>query len=165
MNIDYDVKYFMDSEKKRNPDKQPPVTSKVQFATPQEAEAAFYAALLKRDVEAMMAVWAEDAHIACIHPLGALSIGRAAIRESWVSIFRHSPSMKFTIKKRSHTRGGALAVHVVEEHIRVGDEPPRSPILATNAYRLTDAGWRMLLHHASPAPVPVSTKSEPRTLH
>ena len=67
----------MDSEKKRGSDKQPSVTSKVQFATPQEAEAAFYAALLKRDVEAMMAVWAEDAHIACIHPLGALSIGRA----------------------------------------------------------------------------------------
>jgi len=27
-------------------------------------------------------------------------------------------------------------------------------VLATNAYRRTDSGWRLVLHHASPSPRP-----------
>jgi hypothetical protein len=28
---------------------------------------------------------------------------------------------------------------------------PRPPIIATNVYLRTPAGWRMIVHHASPA--------------
>ena len=40
------------------------------FPTPQDAEAAFYEALERADLEAMMEVWAEDEEIVCVHPAG-----------------------------------------------------------------------------------------------
>lgn len=130
------------------------------FYTPLEAEAAFYAAFMQRDVEAMMTVWAEDEGIACIHPAGPVRIGRQAVRESWQAVFRGSPQMQFLVEERSRVQSETLAVHVVHEHIRVGGEPPPPPVIATNAYRLTEHGWRMILHHASPSPAPAADESK-----
>ena len=47
-----------------------------------EVEAAFYDALNRADLEALMALWADDEEIVCIHPGGARLIGHAAIRAS-----------------------------------------------------------------------------------
>lgn len=121
------------------------------FARPDEAEAAYYAAFTHRNIEAMMAVWADDDHIACIHPVGHRIEGRAAIRRSWTRIFEHSPPVAFRLSGAQHFDEERLAVHVVNEHIRVGDEE-NPPVLVTNVYKLTAAGWRMILHHASPPP-------------
>jgi ketosteroid isomerase-like protein len=137
--------------------------SKARFNTPQEAESAFYAAFIKRDAQAMMAVWAEQENISCIHPLGPILRGPDAIRESWEVLFRNAPDMEFMIKERSRTQNGELAIHIVEEHIQIKNRPPGSPVQATNVYRLTEHGWRMVLHHASPT-TPES-KPEPQTLH
>lgn len=133
------------------------------LTTPREAEAAFYAAFIRHDIEAMMAVWADDETIACIHPLGEAHIGRAAVRRSWQAVFHNSPPMKFMVEERRRMEEAGLAVHVVHEHIRVKNEPARAPVIATNAYRLTPAGWRMVLHHASPGPAP--KKQTTKTLH
>ena len=40
------------------------------FPTSQDAENAFYDALERADLDAMMAVWAEDEEIVCVHPTG-----------------------------------------------------------------------------------------------
>ena len=131
----------------------PPAVRPTRFYTPAETEAAFYGAFQARDLEAMMAVWADEDDIACIHPTGAILTGRAAVRASWEEIFRHAPEgVRFVIDERSRAHGDTLAMHVVHEHIRVGQEPPRPPVIVTNVYRLTPAGWRMILHHASPSP-------------
>jgi uncharacterized protein (TIGR02246 family) len=132
------------------------------FYTPQEAEAAFYAAFIRRDLEAMMTVWAEDDDIVCIQPHGDPLSGRAAIRASWEAIFRRAPDMHFIIEEKLRVHDGQLAVHVVHEHIRAGEETPPS-VHTTNAYRLTDKGWRMVLHHATPEPPPAETDTP--TLH
>ena len=137
--------------------------SEKQFETPMEAEAAFYAAFIKRDVDAMMAVWAEDDNVNCIHPHGPILTGRTAIRDSWEMIFRHSPEMQIMINGRSRGQDGSFAIHIVEEHVRAGNEPPGTPLHATNVYHLTDTGWRMVLHHASPSPPP--SKNDSPTLH
>lgn len=137
--------------------------TKPRFHTPQEAEAAFYHALTKRDIDMMMAVWAEDETISCVHPMGPAHTGRAAVKKSWQGVFRSSPPMKFLIEERSLTQDGSLAVHVVLEHIRVERQPPAPPVVATNVYRLMPDGWRMVLHHASPGPAP--KKTAPKVLH
>jgi ketosteroid isomerase-like protein len=55
--------------------------SQKQFnGTPEEAEAAFYAALARADLDALMALWADDEEIVCIHPGAPRLIGHAAIR-------------------------------------------------------------------------------------
>jgi uncharacterized protein (TIGR02246 family) len=122
------------------------------FDTPLEAEAAFYAAFSRQDLDAMMSVWADSPDIVCVHPMGGMLVGRDAIRESWESIFRHGPALTFLIEERVRRHQDDIAIHVVHEHVRAPSENARAPMSATNAYRLTPEGWRMILHHASPPP-------------
>lgn len=137
--------------------------SDIRFKTPQEAETAFYSAFQQRDVQAMMAVWADERDIVCVHPGGPTLMGQNAVRASWEHIFQQAPEMRFLVEERRRTEGAELALHVVEEHIRVGAETAPAPVVATNAYRRTDHGWRMILHHASPARTPAAER--PGTLH
>ena len=55
------------------------MTTKI-FATPQDCEAAFYEALERSDLEAMMLVWSEDEEVLCVHPGGARVTGLAPLR-------------------------------------------------------------------------------------
>jgi ketosteroid isomerase-like protein len=47
------------------------------FATADDAERAFYEALAKSDLDAMMAVWSEDEETVCILPGGVSCLRRA----------------------------------------------------------------------------------------
>ena len=51
------------------------------FPTAQDAENAFYEALERCDLEGMMAVWAEDEDIVCVHPAGGRCAGRTRCGE------------------------------------------------------------------------------------
>jgi uncharacterized protein (TIGR02246 family) len=135
------------------------------FATPQEAEAAFYRAFSQRDIAAMMAVWAEGEDTLCVHPGGQVVRGSDAIRKSWTEIFGNAPEMQFVVAEQQHSHDERLAVHVVYEHIRAGGQLPRGPIVATNVYRLTSGGWRMILHHASPGVAEAPADDAGPTLH
>lgn len=129
------------------------VVKPLRFLSPQDAENAFYEALEKADLEAMMAVWAEDEEIVCIHPQGARLTGYDAVRESWRQIFSSGPRLKFQISAQHRFQHLMLAVHVVQENVTVRGEVQRpSAVAATNVYLQTDQGWRMILHHASTAP-------------
>jgi len=50
------------------------VSAKI-FPTAQDAETAFYEALERCDLDGMMAVWAEDEDILCVHPTGGRLTG------------------------------------------------------------------------------------------
>lgn len=121
------------------------------FSTPQEAEAAFYEAFERADLSAMMAVWAEEEDIVCTHPGGPRLTGLDQIRDGWRRIFANGPSLRFQISGQQILRGTLLTVHSVHENITVrGERAARPPIVATNVYLLTEKGWRMVVHHASP---------------
>jgi ketosteroid isomerase-like protein len=127
---------------------------KTLFATPQEAEAAFYEAFARRDLEAMMAVWADDDEVYCIHPRGARSTGVAQVRESWRQVFASGQTLRFEVKEQHRLQAMMVAVHSVYEQVSVAGEPrTRGSVLATNIYMRTEQGWRMMAHHASPAPI------------
>jgi ketosteroid isomerase-like protein len=134
------------------------------FATPKEAEAAFYDAFERADIDAMMGVWAESETIICIHPDGPRLRGRHAIRASWEQIFAPGARLKFTLKDSRRTRDALLSIHVLRECIRV-DGVPQGVMLATNIYQLIDGSWRMTLHHASPEPEAPTSTSESGTVH
>ena len=121
------------------------------FNTPLEAEAAFYAAFAKRDLDAMMAVWADADDVVCVHPVDTPRVGVAAVREGWTAVLRNEREITFAVQEKHRSDTDTLAVHVVLEHIRIrGRSQP--PVASTNVYRRTESGWRMILHHASPAP-------------
>lgn len=142
---------------------------KTLFASPQEAEAAFYEAFTKGDLEAMMSVWADDDDIYCVHPGGPRVTGMAQVRESWRRIFASGQTLRFQLRGQQNLHGMMLTAHSVYEHITIaGETRTRDPVVATNIYLRTERGWRMVAHHASPAPA--SAEPEPRrqtraTLH
>jgi len=131
-------------------------------ATPEEAEQAFYRAFERRDLEAMMRVWAEAAHVVCIHPMGERLTGVEAVRRGWAEIFAGGVELAFRLEAVHRVHGPNLAVHVVREVIHVAGEPrPRPPVEATNVYQLERDGWRMILHHASPVGRPPPREARP----
>jgi len=133
---------------------------KTLFASSQDAESAFYEALTKADLDAMMAVWADDDDIYCVHPNGARVSGVESVRESWRQIFSSGQTLRFQLRESQVVQGMMLAVHSVYEHVGIaGDPRDRQPMIATNVYLRTERGWRMVVHHASPAPAPAKATS------
>jgi len=120
--------------------------------TSTQAQAAFYAAFEHGDLDAMMMVWSDDSDVVCIHPHGPRLNGVREVREGWRQILAHSPRMRFEISELNTFHADDLAVHLVNEHIRISDAgQPEFTVLATNVYRRTASGWRIVIHHASPA--------------
>ena len=142
------------------------------FPTAQDAENAFYEALERCVLDGMMAVWAEDDDIVCIHPGGPRLTGQEQVRESWARIFSAGPRARVSITQQVAISAMMLAVHSVHENFAVegetrGDARP-VPIVATNIYLRTAAGWRMIVHHASPAPAQPQAPARagsPKLLH
>ena len=144
---------------------------KALFASPQDAESAFYEALTKADLDAMMAVWADDDDIYCVHPSGARVSGVESVRESWRQIFSSGQTLRFQLRESQVVQGMMLSVHSVYEHITIaGETRARGPMIATNVFLRTERGWRMVAHHASPAPAvaepePRRAPQPPKTRH
>ena len=133
------------------------------FPTAQDAENAFYDSLERCDLELMMAVWAEDEDIVCVHPAGARIAGQEQVRESWRRIFASGQRLRVKVAQQVTMSGMMVEVHSVHEVISViGEEAARAPMVATNVYVRTAAGWRMVAHHASPAPVEAVEEAPPK---
>jgi uncharacterized protein (TIGR02246 family) len=139
------------------------------FPTAQDAENAFYEALERADLEAMMGVWAEDEEIVCVHPSGQRITGAENVRESWRQIFAGGPNLRVHITQRVAIAGMMVVVHNLHENITVAGEPrARPPVVVTNVYLRTASGWRMILHHGSPAagaPADAPPPPPPKILH
>jgi len=137
------------------------VSAKI-FPTAQDAENAFYEALERADLEGMMAVWSEDEEIVCVHPAGQRLAGQEQVREAWRQMFAGGPGMRVQVAQQVAVTGMMVAVHSVHENITVTGEPrARPPMVATNVYLRTPAGWRMIVHHASPAPGEAAAETAP----
>ena len=134
------------------------------FATPQEAESAFYDAFERADIEAMMAVWANDESVVCIHPGGPRLQGPQAIKKSWQKIFGKDTRLKFNLTDNHRTQDSLIAVHLVKENIEVANIL-QGVMLVTNIYHLIDGSWRLMLHHASPEPRRQKTADNIHVLH
>ena len=139
------------------------------YASPEDASRAFYDAFGQGDVAAMMAVWADDDEIFCIHPGGPRMVGQAAVRGAWDEIFSGSARLKFQLEQQLFFVGASIAVQSVLEYLQVNDEPQlRGPAIATNVYTRTVGGWRVLAHHAAVAPTGPPAPAAPQragTLH
>ncbi len=128
-----------------------------------EVEAAFYDALNRADVEALMALWAEDDEIVCVHPGGPRLIGHAAIRASWSTILEHG-GLHILPSQLHETHNLMSSVHTVIEGTTAASGEP-AHLVATNVYAKTPRGWRIVLHHVSVAPGPVPADTPAQILH
>ncbi|MDQ8021410.1 MAG: nuclear transport factor 2 family protein [Moraxellaceae bacterium] len=138
------------------------------FATPDDAERAFYEAFARMDIDALMAVWAEDEEVVCIHPGGARFNGLSAIREAWRQLFASGVKLRIRTSQPIRNQAMLMSVHSVLEHVTVeGDEQMSPPMIATNVYLRGSQGWQMILHHTSPAPDTdgLMMQDAPRVVH
>jgi len=128
------------------------------FASPEDVEAAFYDAIERADLDAMMALWADDDEIVCIHPTGQRLTGHAAVRESWRQVFESGSRLHVRVSHAMCWTGALMAMHNVLETLYLGDDPtPHGPMLATNVFTRGATGWRIVAHHASTASEPPAT--------
>jgi ketosteroid isomerase-like protein len=119
--------------------------------SPDDTEAAFYEAMHKGDIEQLMACWAEEDDIVCVHPGGARMIGAAAIRTTFEAMFNIGSVQAFP-QKIHKIQALASAVHHLVERVEVltPQGAQHAFVIATNVYHKTPQGWRMVAHHTSP---------------
>jgi len=123
------------------------------FTSPQDAALAFYQAFEAKDVDAMMATWAEDEDIVCVHPGGPRLVGYEAVRIGWERLFAGETKLSFRLDEIVVIETVGLAMQSAVEHVTVGNDPKaRGAAIATNVYLRTPLGWRIVVHHASAAP-------------
>ena len=127
--------------------KVPPVDS----GSADDTENAFYEALQSGDIEKLMACWADEDDIVCVHPGGARLLGAGAIRATFDAMFANG-SIQARPEKIHKVDSLGASVHSVLERIEVLTEegPRHAYVIATNVYQKTPQGWRMVAHHASP---------------
>jgi ketosteroid isomerase-like protein len=113
------------------------------------ANAAFYAAFERNDVEAMDALWARDAPVACLHPGWEPLLGREAVVSSWRRILQGggAPPEIRCERASAHVAGDAAWVLCAEI-------VPGGELAATNLFVRERGVWRIVHHHASPLPPP-----------
>jgi len=119
--------------------------------TADDVEDAFYRALQEGDIDKLMACWADDDDIVCVHPGGPRVVGAVAIRATFEAMFSNG-SIRAWPERARKTQAVASAVHNVLEKVEMltPDGPAHAWVIATNVYHRTAQGWRMVAHHASP---------------
>jgi ketosteroid isomerase-like protein len=129
--------------------------AKIQAATiggsADEIEAQFYEALQQGDIVQLMACWADEDEVICVHPGGPRLIGTAAIRAAFETMFANG-RIAARPEQISKVESLTSAMHNVIERVAVltAEGPQEAAVIATNVYQRTPQGWRMVAHHASP---------------
>ena len=120
-----------------------------------QANERFYAAMNSLDVSEMDLVWMDDASAICVHPGREAIYGYEHIRESWVMIFSVTDSMTIAASNERIMIEGRVAWVTCTEIISMMTEEGlvAAAAQATNIFRLSGDDWRMIVHHASPAPL------------
>lgn len=123
--------------------------------TPDDTEAAFYEALQAGDIDRLMACWADDDDILCLHPGGPRLLGPGAIRAAFAAMFEHG-TLRARPTQVHRVQALASAMHSVVERVEVmlPDGPREATVYATNVYHKTPQGWRLVAHHASAGAAP-----------
>ena len=108
--------------------------------TPDDIEAAFYEALQSADIEKLMACWADEDYIACIHPGGPRVVGAGAIRAAFETMFAHGGSIQARPEQ----------VRRVDSRPRPIDAAPAAVIIA--GFVAATSGTEMVMDFRRPRP-------------
>lgn len=136
--------------------------------SPDDIEQSFYEALHNADIEQLMACWAEEDDIVCVHPGGPRLIGQGAIRATFEGMFTNGSVQAHPERVRKIVSLASAVHHLVERvEVITPQGAKQAFVLATNVYHKTPQGWRMVAHHASPGTAhdPADVGVKPTVLH
>jgi len=132
------------------------------YTSPQDVAGAFYQAFENKDLDAMMQVWADDEEITCVHPGGTRHVGYDAVRAAFEHLFAGDAKLRFRLDQVVMLETVGLALQSALEQVYTSDATLRGSVVATNVFMRTPSGWRLVCHHASPAPAtPTAAPSGP----
>ena len=122
------------------------------------ANATFYRALESFDIDALDRLWVHDGWVRCVHPGRDALVGWPAVRASFQAMFAVPGWIRVTPTAIDVMVFGEMGVIACVESITAKNEDDVgvTAAQATNIFRLTDLGWRMMHHHASAAPMHVT---------
>ena len=132
-----------------------------------DTEAEFYEAMQSGDIERLMACWADEDDIVCVHPGGGRLVGALAIRSAFDAMFSHG-TIRAHVEHVRRVEPLGTSIHSVIERVEIMtiDGPARAHVVATNVYLKTAQGWRLVAHHASPGTAREAPHSDsPTILH
>ncbi|MDP8928150.1 MAG: nuclear transport factor 2 family protein [Actinomycetota bacterium] len=117
-----------------------------------QASDRFYAALvsmLNGDAAPMADVWAHDAAVSTMHPLGGREVGWNAVRRSWEGAAQAFEGGSLEVSDLEVSVLGDAAYTTGIEHVdaTVGGKPLRFDIRATNIFRREADEWKIIHHH------------------
>jgi ketosteroid isomerase-like protein len=123
-----------------------------------EANGAFYRAVEDLDIEAMGRVWLHETWVRCIHPGWDVLVGWPAVRESWENVFQSTEWIRVASTGVDVQIFGEVGIVYCTENITAprDEEVAVAVAQATNLFLARPEGWKMIHHHASPAPVRVT---------
>ena len=123
-----------------------------------EANERFYRALEALDLATMERVWLHARDVRCIHPGSEALVGWDTVRSAWEQIFANTRWMRVQPTDVRMQVIGEVGIVACAENITAtqDDDVGLAVAQATNVFRRMADGWRMILHHASPAPVTVT---------
>ena len=118
----------------------------------------FYRCLETLDMECMESVWLQEDWVRSIHPGWDVLVGWEAIRESWETIFASTHWIRVTPTAVDIHVLVTTAIVACSENITTTSDGDLGVAVAqaTNVFVRTREGWKMIVHHASPAPVVIT---------
>lgn len=117
-----------------------------------EASDRFYVALLSMlngDAAPMADVWAHDAGVSTMHPLGGREVGWDAVRGSWEGAAQAFDGGGIEVSDLEVSVLGDIAYTTGIEHVdaTLGGKSLHFDIRATNIFRREDGEWKIVHHH------------------
>ena len=124
------------------------VTAEMSDAGVRAANAQFYDALERADMEQMIDIWVNTDDAVCAHPGRTPLRGWAEVRASWEAILGFGGNPQVIITEEEVTLRGAVAwVTAIENMISGGHTGAAT---ALNVFEHDGDRWRMVVHHAAP---------------
>ena len=106
----------------------------------------FYEAFSSSNLVMMRSVWADSSDIVCIHPGWSALRGLEDVMASWDTIFRAQEQFEIRSVGEEVRVSESLAFVICGESVN-REEPA---LIATNIFKRTEYGWKLMHHHASP---------------
>ena len=121
-----------------------------------KANSMFYECIREGDLDKMQRAWLKDPKAKCVHPGWPMLYGWGVVKESWKNIFEAGGPAYIEISDTTAYVSGEMAWVICIEKIsqRVGDQVRLGYAQSTNVFEYRDSSWQLVIHHASPVPVP-----------